>query len=145
MNKIFTLNKQYPYALYVLLGIAMFFSNTSFCQQRTSLKKTVSKQASKRVIYGLASFYHNKFNGRRTASGEIFSQDKLTCACNMLPIGTWVKITNIRNGKTVVVKVNDRLHPKMRRVADLSRSAAKKLGYTAQGLVRVKVEVISKK
>ncbi|MEP7108428.1 MAG: septal ring lytic transglycosylase RlpA family protein, partial [Ferruginibacter sp.] len=92
-----------------------------------------------------ASFYADRFNGRLTASGEIFSQRKLTCACNMLPFGTWIKVTNVRNGNSVVVKVNDRLHTKMRRIADLSRAAAKKLGYTASGLVRVKVEVIGKK
>ena len=62
----------------------------------------------------------------------------------MLPFGTWLKITNVRNGKSVIVKVNDRLHPKMRRIADLSKAAAKKLGYSAMGIVRVKVEVIGK-
>ncbi|MBC7889441.1 MAG: septal ring lytic transglycosylase RlpA family protein [Ferruginibacter sp.] len=108
-------------------------------------KTKVTKSSNKRVIYGLASFYHDKFNGRRTASGEIFSQAKLTCACNMLPFGTWIKVTNIRNGKSVEVKVNDRLHTKMRRIADLSGAAAKKLGYTNLGVERVKVEVIGKK
>lgn len=100
--------------------------------------------ASSRVLYGEASFYANKFNGRQTASGEIFSQNKFTCACNLLPFGTWIKVTNVRNGKMVVVKVNDRLHPKMRRIVDLTKAAAKMLGYTARGVVRVKVEVMGK-
>jgi rare lipoprotein A len=104
----------------------------------------VAKSASSRVLYGQASFYANKFNGRRTASGEIFSQNKFTCACNVLPLGTWIKVTNIRNGKSVVVKVNDRLHPKMRRIVDLSKVAAVKLGYVGHGVARVKVEVIGK-
>jgi rare lipoprotein A len=98
----------------------------------------------KKTLYGQASFYHNKFNGRQTASGEIFSQKKMTCACNALPFGTWIKITNLRNNKTVIVKVNDRLHPRVKRVADLSYTAAKKLGYTGHGLTRVKVEVLGK-
>jgi len=104
----------------------------------------LAQKSPQKILYGQASFYHNKFNGRQTASGEIFSQDKMTCACNALPFGTWIKVTNLRNNKTVVVKVNDRLHPKMKRVTDLSRSAAKKLGYIGHGLARVKVEVLGK-
>ena len=111
--------------------------------QKNSTPKTKAP-SNKRVIYGLASFYADKFNGRPTASGEVFSQKKLTCACNMLPLGTWIKVTNVRNGKSVMVKVNDRIHPKMRRLVDLSKAAAKKIGYTAMGIERVKVEVIGK-
>ncbi|MBL0057268.1 MAG: septal ring lytic transglycosylase RlpA family protein [Chitinophagaceae bacterium] len=102
-------------------------------------------EKSRRVFYGLASYYSNKFNGRKTASGEIFSQKKMTCACNVLPLGTWVKVTNLRNGRSVIVKTNDRIHPKVRRVVDLSRVAAEKLGYISRGLTRVKVEVIGRK
>ena len=105
---------------------------------------TANKPKVKRVLYGMASFYANKFNGRRTALGEIFSQSKLTCACNVLPLGTWIRVTNLHNGKTVIVKTNDRLHPKMKRIIDLSRAAATKLGYIGRGLTRVKVEVLGK-
>ncbi len=98
-----------------------------------------------RVFYGQASFYSNKFNGRRTASGETFDQKKLTCACNVLPLGTWIKVTNLRNGRWAIVKVNDRIHPKMKRIVDLSRAAAQKLGYVSNGLTRVKVELVDKK
>jgi rare lipoprotein A len=98
-----------------------------------------------KVLYGTASFYSNKFNGRKTANGEIFSQQKMTAACNVLPLGTWIRVTNLRNGRSVVVKVNDRLHEKMKRVVDLSRSAAEKLGFIRSGLTRVKVEVLGKK
>lgn len=103
------------------------------------------KKKTTRVFYGQASFYANKFNGRRTANGEIFDQKKLTCACNVLPLGTWVKVTNLRNRRTVVVKINDRIHPKMKRVVDLSRAAAQKLGFISSGLTRVKVEPLDKK
>ncbi|HVZ55268.1 MAG TPA: septal ring lytic transglycosylase RlpA family protein [Chitinophagaceae bacterium] len=109
-------------------------------------RKAVSKKkAPPRVLYGTASFYANKFNGRRTASGELFSQQKLTAACNVLPLGTWIRVTNLRNGRSVVVQVNDRLHVRMKRVVDLSLRAARQLGYTGSGLARVKVEVLGKK
>lgn len=94
------------------------------------------------IYYGTASYYANKFHGRTTANGEVFSQDKLTAACNVLPLGTWIKVTNLRNGRSVIVKVNDRMHPKMKRVVDLSRSAAQKLNFIKSGLTKVKVEVI---
>ena len=107
--------------------------------------KKANTENTKRVFYGQASFYANKFNGKKTASGEIFSQKKLTCACNVLPLGTWVKVTNLHNGCSVIVKTNDRIHPKVRRVVDLSRAAADKLGFISRGLTRVKVEVIISK
>lgn len=105
-------------------------------------KKTTQKTS--KVLYGIASFYANKFDGRKTANGEIFSQKKITAACNVLPLGTWVKVTNLRNGKSVVLKTNDRLHPSMKRILDLSRAAAQKLGYINSGLTRVKVEIFGK-
>jgi len=96
------------------------------------------------VQYGTASFYSNKFQGRPTSSGEPYDKNKMTCAHNSLPLGTWVKVTNLRNKKSVVVRVTDRLHHKNKRVVDLSRMAASKLGYVGRGLTRVKVEVVPK-
>jgi rare lipoprotein A len=101
------------------------------------------KQKNK-VLFGVASYYGDKFEGRKTASGDIFNQQKMTAACNKLPLGTRIRVTNIRNGKTVEVVVNDRLHPKMKRIVDLTKSAAKKLGYVDHGLTKVRVEVIGK-
>ena len=98
-----------------------------------------------RIFYGDASFYANKFHGRKTANGEIFNQDKFTAACNVLPLGTWIKVTNLKNGKSVIVRTTDRLHRRMPRLVDLSKSAAKKLGYIKSGLTRVKVEVLNQK
>ena len=66
------------------------------------------------ALYGTASYYANKFEGRLTANGEIFSQQKMTAACNVLPLGTWIKVTNLYNGRSVIVKVNDRLHYKIK-------------------------------
>jgi len=66
----------------------------------------------------------------------------LTAACNQLPFGTKVKVTNLKNGDSVVVTINDRLHPKTKRVVDLSKAAAKKIGLTTSGVTKVKVEVV---
>ncbi len=93
---------------------------------------------------GTASFYHTKFEGRKTANGEVFSNKKMTAANNFLPLGTKVKVTNLKNKKSVIVKINDRLHPKNKRLIDLTLAAAKKLNFTAQGLCRVKMQLVDK-
>jgi len=113
--------------------------------QTTSISSRTKSKKATRVFYGQASFYANKFNGRRTANGETFNQKKLTCASNVLPLGTWIKVTNLRNGKSVIVKINDRIHPKVRRIVDLSKAAAQRLGFVSRGLTRVKVELVDKK
>jgi rare lipoprotein A len=98
-----------------------------------------------KVQYGVASYYHSKFTGRPTASGELYEPSKLTAAHNGLPLGTWVKVTNTRNKRSVIVKINDRMHSRNKRLVDLSRSAAIKLGYVGKGLTKVKLEVLGKK
>jgi rare lipoprotein A len=107
--------------------------------------KTPKKKPVSRVQYGTASFYSNKFTGRKTANGEIFSQKKMTAAHNSLPLGTYVRVTNLRNKRSVVVKINDRLNARNRRLIDLSRSAAQQLGFIKSGLTRVKLEILGKK
>lgn len=125
-------------AFTMILCSSLFFAGVVYCQD-TTVKKV------ERKFYGQASFYANKFNGRKTASGELFNQNKLTCACNAVPLGTWLRITHVKNKKSVIVKVNDRIHPKMRRVVDLSSAAAKKIGITSSnGVGRVMVEVLGK-
>jgi rare lipoprotein A len=94
---------------------------------------------------GTASFYASKFNGRKTATGEVFSNNGYTCACNKIKLGTMVKVTNKRNGKSVIVKVNDRLAANNHRIVDLTQRCAKELGYYSAGLTQVEVEVVSKK
>ena len=93
---------------------------------------------------GIASYYAQKFHGRKTASGEIFDNNAMTAAHNKLPLGTFIKVTNIRNNRWVIVKVTDRLHAANRRVVDLTQAAAKKLGFIHWGLTRVRVEVVSR-
>ena len=125
----------------LFLFIIVFFTGVYLFAGDT----TEVKGAKPKILYGTASFYSNSFNGKKTANGEIYSHKKMTAACNVLPLGTWIKVTNLRNGKSVVVKTNDRLHSKMKRVVDLSREAADKLDYIKSGLTRVRVEVIGKK
>jgi rare lipoprotein A len=60
----------------------------------------------------------------------------------MVPIGTWLRITNLKNQRSVLVRVNDRLHPRMKRIVDLNKSSASKLGYIRNGLTQVKVEIL---
>ena len=95
---------------------------------------------------GTASYYHNMFEGRMTANGDIFRQKKLTAANNFLPLGTMVRVTNLKNGKSVIVKINDRMNKRLthRRLIDMSREAARQLGYIHAGLTSVRMEVLPK-
>lgn len=127
-----------------IVNFFLILLSPAFAQKQDPVTQKIATKKTTRIFYGIASFYSNKFNGRRTANGETFSQAKMTCACNVLPLGTWVKVTNLRNSRSVVVKTNDRIHPKVRRVVDMTRAAAAKLGYIARGLTRVKVEVIGR-
>lgn len=103
-------------------------------------------QSSKlKPLYGVASYYADKFNGRETADGSIYNSKKLSAACNRVPLGTWIRVTNLRNHRTVIVRVNDRLHPKNMRVVDMSRLGAEQLGYIGRGLTQVKVEILTVK
>jgi rare lipoprotein A len=126
------------YAL-LLLGI------TSMAQapRVPGLRDTTGRLSA--IQYGVASYYSNSFEGKQTAAGEVYSKKAMTAAHNALPFGTWIRVTNLSNKKTVVVRVNDRLHHRNRRLVDLSLAAAVVLGYTKKGLTRVKVEVLGKK
>ncbi len=92
---------------------------------------------------GLASFYADKFEGRLTASGEKFRQNKLTAAHRTLPFGTLVRVKNLDNGKEVTVRINDRGPFVEGRIIDLSKSAARKLDFIQQGVVRVELVAIN--
>ncbi|MBS2098186.1 septal ring lytic transglycosylase RlpA family protein [Carboxylicivirga linearis] len=91
---------------------------------------------------GYASYYSSVFDGKTTASGEIFSNDSLTAAHPNLPFDTSVKITNLDNGKVVIVRINDRGPFVKNRVIDLTQEAAKHLDFINEGLCRVKIEIV---
>ncbi len=94
---------------------------------------------------GLASFYSDKFEGRTTASGEIYKQEKMTAAHRTLPFNTRIKVTNLANKKSVIVTVNDRGPFVKDRIVDLSKQAAIKLDFIDKGVAKVRLEVLVKK
>lgn len=91
---------------------------------------------------GLASFYGKRFAGRLTANGERFDPSRLTAAHPTLPFGTRLRVTNVRNGRSVVVRVNDRGPYIHGRIIDLSRAAAEAVGLVHRGVGRVRVELL---
>jgi rare lipoprotein A len=94
--------------------------------------------------FGIASWYGEKFHGRRTSNGEIFDMRKLTCAHKSLPFGTILLVTNLDNDKSVLVKVNDRGPFVRGRIIDLSKAAAIEIGLLKTGTARVKIEILGK-
>jgi rare lipoprotein A len=88
---------------------------------------------------GTASYYAKRYNGRRTTSGVRYNPDKKTAAHSSLPFGTRVKVVNLDNGREVVVTVNDRCKTRKKPFIDLSRSAARQLGFLGKGLARVRI------
>lgn len=94
------------------------------------------------VSSGVVSWYGAKFHGRKTASGEVYDKNELTAAHKSLPFGTKVKVTNIRNGKSVVVEINDRGPFVKSRVLDLSQAAFSEIGHTNSGVMHVEYEIL---
>ncbi len=94
-------------------------------------------------LQGTASYYGGRFHGRRTASGERFNQNAMTAAHKTLPLGTRVRVVNLRNGETVNVKINDRGPYVKGRIIDLSKGAARRLGMIGSGTAKVRLEVVS--
>ena len=109
-----------------------------------SLTEKYKNTPRKHLQSGVASYYADKFNGRRTANGERFDNTAMTAAHPSLPFGTLIEVTNMRNGKKVVVRVNDRGPYTHARVLDLSRNAARQLGMHNTGTAKVKVAVLDK-
>jgi len=91
---------------------------------------------------GFASWYGGKFQGRKTANGEIFDTNKLTAAHKTLAFGTKVKVTSVESGASVIVRINDRGPFVENRIIDLSRAAADIIGLTARGVAKVHIEVV---
>ena len=114
-------------------------------QALKSAKKSGKKSARKsNVQVGSASWYGKAFQGKPTASGESYDMFQYTAAHRNLPLGTWVRVTNLHNGKSLIVKVNDRgpFVDTGHRIMDLSYAAARMLNFSGQGLARVKLEVV---
>lgn len=117
------------WSLYGLVWLSLFACKAA---RSTSEKLTTEN--------GKASYYANKFAGRKTASGERYRPSQLTAAHKKLPFGTMVKVTNVANGQSVVVRINDRGPFARGRLIDLSKAAAKKIGMIQAGVVPVRIE-----
>lgn len=114
--------------------VAIFLINISSCS--TLQKKTKSFE-------GIASYYHKNFQGKKTASGETYKNEELTCAHRFLPFGTYLKVTYLKTNKSIIVRVNDRGPFVKSRVIDLSYQAAKSIGIISDGIGKVQVQIVS--
>jgi rare lipoprotein A len=94
------------------------------------------------VMYGKASYYGDEFNGKKTASGEMFDNGEFTAAHLSLPFGTFVRVTNLAKNKSVVVRINDRGPFVAGRVIDLTKAAAEQLDMVRAGIIDVKLEIL---
>ncbi|GGH82907.1 rare lipoprotein A (peptidoglycan hydrolase) [Filimonas zeae] len=137
---------------YLAFAVCLFFTAHIQAQTDSAVAKVGSAKKTSRtdvgdekVAYGIASFYSKSLEGTKTATGETFRHAKFTAASNHFRLGTWVRVINLRNGKSAIVRINDRMHKKMAlrgRVVDLSYAAAEKLSFIKSGIVRVKVVAV---
>ena len=131
------------------LGAAQGPNNSEATSSRArsiESKPEIRKQASKKAPYqiGTASWYGSYFDGKPTASGEAYDMHDLTAAHPTLPLGSYVRVTNLHNGRAVVVRVNDRGPIVQGRIIDLSYGAAQALQFQEQGLQRVRLDVVKR-
>lgn len=118
------------FILCYFISLSLFFSEANYAQHTET---------------GLASFYSDNLQGRKTANGQVYDKMKMTAAHRSLAFNTKIKVTNLENKKSVIVIINDRGPFVEGRILDLSRAAAKKLGFVDKGVVKVKLEVIKAK
>lgn len=100
-----------------------------------------------KTITGKASFYSKNLHGTETSTGERYDNNKMTAASNFFKLNTWVRVTNSSSGESIIVRINDRMHPRMARrgrVIDLSRIAATKLDFINEGIIKVQIIEIDK-
>lgn len=131
-------------AAFVMSGCA---SSPRFTKERSAEPKrrpapTSSSAKSLKTMEGIASYYADDFHGKKTANGETYDMYKMTAAHRSLPFNTKVKVTNLDNSRSIVVRINDRGPFKLERIIDLSLGAATQLGMKGTGTARVKLEVV---
>ncbi len=131
-----------------LSAFLIFAACSSTARYTKSIEKTEKRNDTRERKFvetetGTASYYADEFNGKNTASGETYDMNDLTAAHKSYPFNTILKVTNLRNGKSVEVRVNDRMPPFKNRVIDLSFASAKWIDMINSGIQEVKIEVIS--
>jgi len=122
-----------------ITAVCLVLQMTAFCQRDATAQKN-------KTVFGVASFYSKRLEGAKTATGEVFHHSELVAASNSFKLNSWVRITNMRNGLSVIVRINDRMGKAMQslgRVADVTITAARQLGFINRGLARVKVEEVA--
>jgi rare lipoprotein A len=112
--------------------VFLFFFMPTLAEDKDSVKTEV-----------YATYYADRFHGRRTSNGEKYDKDAYSCAHRKLPFGTLVRVTNPKNGKTAVVRVNDRGPYGKRAKIDLSKAAARDIGMLSIGIIKVEMEVLA--
>ncbi|MBU0517688.1 septal ring lytic transglycosylase RlpA family protein [bacterium] len=128
--------------LLLVLIFALLAGCTSAPRYRTDTLPPPVKPGGRYVESGVASYYAHKFHGRATASGEIFDMYGISAAHKSLPLGTIVKVTNLDNGKTVTLPINDRGPFVKKRIIDLSYGAAQVINMIGPGTAKVRIEVV---
>lgn len=139
---------------YIFAHLVSFSQGDTLCENKeishdTNVAKNKSKDdtnfvsKAKKYVYGKASYYAGKFVGRKTANGETFTSNDLTCAHMHYKFGTRLRVTNMKNGKSVIVRVNDRGgFSKYGRIVDLSKAAFKRIASSKSGVINVKIETL---
>ncbi len=127
----------YKHQLLFLAVILLFLAG---CHRKTIPSSNLGGTGTLHTETGLASYYADKLNGHATASGEPYSSSKNTAAHKKLPFGTMVKVTNVANNKSVIVRINDRGPFVSGRIIDLSKSAAIAIGMIGDGIVKVTIQ-----
>lgn len=133
------------FRLIISLCVLVFVAACSSTSRYSKSNEKDYKNNSTRIIEterGIASFYADEFNGKRTASGEIFDMNELTAAHPSYPFNTIVIVTNLKNNKSVTVRINDRMPNFKNRIIDLSLKAAEKIEMIRDGIQEVTIEVI---
>ena len=129
-----------------LLGISAILTLVLLTVSRAAISAAPQRVTPSRVELGLASFYGPGFHGEETASGEIFDQREMVAAHRSLPLGSVVRVTNLENNRSVVLRIIDRgpygRNFRKGTIIDVSKGAARRLGFVTDGLVRVRVDVL---
>jgi rare lipoprotein A len=145
--------KNFPFSIFLLLSLFLLVSclpkrqvvydrRSAPPERRETKKEEPEKRETRGVQYGIASWYGPDFHGKPTSSGDIYDMYQLTCAHNSLALGTTVIVTNLENGRSLELKVNDRGPFVKERIIDLSFAAARILGIWEKGTAFVKVETV---
>lgn len=144
--KIIMINK---YILYLILILFLFnctssprYGSGDYVPKNNSTSKISKNFKNKKILIGESSYYADDFHGKITANGETYDMYGLTAAHKTLPLNTIIKVTNLSNKKTAILRINDRGPYAKGRILDCSYGAAIKLGFLDQGVTRVKIEVI---